>query len=56
MEKIYNTFYTIADETIDYLSQWYLETPVVITTGKYKQFETVQQLLYKAICHFVEQY
>lgn len=39
-----------------YLSQWYLETPVVVTSGRYKELQGVQQLLMRAIGYFIRHY
>lgn len=49
-------FKRLAQSQQEYLSQWYLETPVIVASDKYNELWKVQQLLYKAIHYFVEHY
>jgi len=49
-------FLKIASAQQSYLSQWYLETPAIVTSDKYNQLHRVQGLLYRAICYFVTHY
>ena len=49
-------FLKIANAQQTYLSQWYLETPAIITSDKYNQLHRVQQLLHRAIRYFVDHY
>jgi hypothetical protein len=52
----YDSFLNIAEKETPYLEQWYLDTPVVITTKRYTELKKVQQLLHKTIHHFAIHY
>lgn len=49
-------FNDIAESKCNYLSQWYLDTQMIITSERYEELHKVQQLLYKAIHYFVSHY
>lgn len=47
-----NAFLRLAEQHIPYLSQWYLDTPAVITPDRFDRLKTLQETLYRAICFF----
>ncbi|MCD7898923.1 MAG: hypothetical protein LUH22_03350 [Bacteroides sp.] len=51
--KIKTEFFQLARSQQEYLSQWYLESPAIITSNRYHQLQKLQQLLYKAIQYFI---
>jgi hypothetical protein len=48
------SFCKVAEHHIPYLSQWFADQPAVILPSKYQEFKKLQQILFKAICHFQE--
>lgn len=44
------------DYALDYLSQWTYDKPIIITPETNQKFQRIQKLLFKAICHFSENY
>jgi len=47
-------FAAVAEPNIPYLSQWYLDTSVVVTPEKYAKFRQIQHIIYLAILYYVE--
>lgn len=56
MRNSETAFLRIASSQQEYLNQWYLETPAIITSNRYNRLHYIQQLLYRAIHHFVAHY
>lgn len=55
-DEITRYFEEVAVAHIPYLSQWYMDIPVVVSSMRYKELQRIQQLLYRAICHFANHY
>jgi hypothetical protein len=51
-----NIFNKIAESEQEYLAQWYLDSPAIITSQKYNELNKIQKLLYKAINYFILHY
>lgn len=55
-KMIKDGFTVLAQSHAPYLSQWYLDTPVVITSPRYDELHRVQRLLNRTIQYFVGHY
>jgi len=56
MSDPYVIFERIALSEQSYLSQWYLDAQMIITSKRYNELRKVQQQLYKAINYFIKHY
>lgn len=55
-KKIKDNFTALAQLNALYLSQWYLDTPVIVTSSRYDELHRIQKLLYRAIQYFIGHY
>lgn len=56
LNNAYEAFQRLAKSQQEYLSQWYLETPAIVTSDKYNELRKVQQLLFAAISYFIRKW
>jgi hypothetical protein len=54
--RLYDGFLDAADTAVSYFAQWCYRDPLIIQPESNRQLHALQQVMYRSICHFVENY
>ena len=55
-ENLYQGFLDVASRAVPYFSQWTYDQPLFISPETNRQMHALKDILYKAACHFVDNY